>query len=147
MVVDKRRSSASSANAQSTTVRGAISRAASSTNGTADGRTSGHRSAREMPVSSRRSSPKDQHRAVSAPRSSWPEAARRHAPASPGDSSSRPKADDTTPPYTSASMSSVGTDWAAASTARFVASRVRPGAPVGPQTATTDPRAGGPSGI
>jgi len=70
-------------------------------------------------------------------------AADRHAPANPGDSSSSPNALATTPPYTSASMSSVGIPARADSVAIPVATVVRPGAPVGPQTATTRPLGGG----
>ena len=85
----------------------------------------------------RRGEPRERHRGRGCP-------ARRPAPLRrrPGASSSMPTTCATLPPYVSASTSSVRRPAAASSAATFTATVVRPGAPVGPHTATTRPRAG-----
>src|SRR5690242_15546903 len=118
-------------------------RAAVSTDWTAVGRSSGQRSGRGTPVSTRKLGVTAQHKPARVSGSSRLALDCRQAAAKPGDSSSSPSTAAITPPYTSASTKRLADPSRDNSSASVTATVVRPGAPAGPQTATTDPRVGG----
>ena len=118
------------------------SRATSRRCSTTPERTSTHRSARGRPVTTVRSRP-TARRTEPNFSASMPPAVTRAADSRPETSSRMPSCWATAPPYGSASTRIVGTCRRASSAARPVATVVRPGAPAGPQTATTRPARAG----
>ncbi len=115
-------------------------RATPSTCSSAAGRSSGHRSAREMPVSTRRPGAASGATRPAIGRSSCRCSASRAAAASPGASSRKPEhLGDHAAVDVGVGQQRAGPPSAASSPATPTATVVRPGAPVGPHTATSRP--------